>query len=403
LRNARAFAKVRVMISRPRRAAVAFVALAVAVLTAPVAASLPARAFETVAREAILMDFATGQVLFEKDADKRVPPASMSKIMTAYLVYKRLAENRVALDDALPVSENAWRKGGAKSGGSTMFLNPGERVKVADLLRSVVVQSGNDACIVLAEGLARNERAFADEMTALGRELGLKGSQFTNTTGWPDPDHYMTARDLAVLSARLIRDFPEHYKVYAEREFAYNGIKQGNRNPLLYKDIGVDGIKTGHTEESGYSLTASATRGDRRLILVVTGLKSMNERSRESERLLEWGFREFNNYALFKAGEQVADAEVWLGQAAKVPLVIGENVTLTLPRAQRRDMKVKVSYEGPIPAPIAKGQRLATLTVALPDRPPLEIPLAAGEAVERLGLVGRLKAAFRHIVWGETG
>ncbi|MBM3581513.1 MAG: D-alanyl-D-alanine carboxypeptidase [Alphaproteobacteria bacterium] len=386
------------MIFRPHRAAALAAFVVVALATTP-----PARAFETVAREAILMDFATGQVLFEKDADKRIPPASMSKIMTAYLVYKRLAENRVALDDALPVSENAWRKGGAKSGGSTMFLNPGERVKVADLLRSVVVQSGNDACIVLAEGLARNERAFADEMTALGRELGLKGSQFTNTTGWPDPDHYMTARDLAVLSARLIRDFPEHYKVYAEREFAYNGIKQGNRNPLLYKDIGVDGVKTGHTEESVYSLTASATRGDRRLILVVTGMKSMNERSRESERLLEWGFREFNNYALFKAGEQVADAEVWLGEKAKVPLVIGENVTLTLPRAQRRDMKVKVSYDGPIPAPIVKGQRLATLTVALPDRQPLEIPLAAGEAVERLGLVGRLKAAFRHIVWGETG
>ncbi|MBM3951352.1 MAG: D-alanyl-D-alanine carboxypeptidase [Rhodospirillales bacterium] len=386
------------MIFRPHRAAALAALVVVALATTP-----PARAFETVAREAILMDFATGQVLFEKDADKRIPPASMSKIMTAYLVYKRLAENRIALDDALPVSENAWRKGGAKSGGSTMFLNPGERVKVADLLRSVVVQSGNDACIVLAEGLARNERAFADEMTALGRELGLKGSQFTNTTGWPDPDHYMTARDLAVLSARLIRDFPEHYKVYAEREFAYNGIKQGNRNPLLYKDIGVDGVKTGHTEESGYSLTASATRGDRRLILVVTGMKSMNERSRESERLLEWGFREFNNYALFKAGEQVADAEVWLGEKAKVPLVIGENVTLTLPRAQRRDMKVKVSYDGPIPAPIVKGQRLATLTVALPDRQPLEIPLAAGEAVERLGLVGRLKAAFRHIVWGETG
>lgn len=398
LPNARAFAKVRAMILPPHRAA-ALAALAFAAL----AVSVPARAFETVAREAILMDFATGQVLFEKEADKRIPPASMSKIMTAYLVYKRLAENRVSLDDALPVSENAWRKGGAKSGGSTMFLNPGERVKVADLLHGVVVQSGNDACIVLAEGLATNERAFADEMTALGRSIGLKDSRFTNTTGWPDPDHHMTARDLAVLSMHLIRDFPEHYKVYAQREFAHNGIKQGNRNPLLYKDIGVDGIKTGHTEESGYSLTASAVRGDRRLILVVTGLKSMNERSRESERLLEWGFREFNNYALFKAGEQVADAEVWLGQAAKVPLVIGNDVILTLPRNLRRDMKVKVSYEGPIPAPIAKGQRLATLTVALPDRAPLEIPLAAGEGVERLGLVGRLKAAFRHIVWGEAG
>ncbi|MEK7245608.1 MAG: D-alanyl-D-alanine carboxypeptidase family protein, partial [Pseudomonadota bacterium] len=243
-------------------------------------APLPARASETIAREAILVDFDTGQVLFEKDADKRVPPASMSKIMTAYLVYRRLAENRLALEDTLSVSENAWRKGGAKSGGSTMFLSPGERVKVVDLLRGVVVQSGNDASIVLAEGLASSERAFAEEMTALGRSLGLKDSNFTNTTGWPDPDHHMTTRDLALLSIRLIRDFPEHYKVYAERSFIYNGITQGNRNPLLYKDLGVDGIKTGHTQETGYSLTVSAKRADRRLILVVTGLKSMNERSR---------------------------------------------------------------------------------------------------------------------------
>ena len=363
----------------------------------------PANASETVAREAILMDFATGGILFEKDADKRIPPASMSKIMTAYLVYRRLAENRLALEDTFSVSENAWRKGGAKSGGSTMFLNPGERVKVADLLRSVVVQSGNDASIVLAEGLAQSERAFAEEMTALGRSLGLKDSNFTNTTGWPDPDHHMTVRDLALLSVRLIRDFPEHYKVYAERSFTYNGIAQGNRNPLLYKDIGVDGIKTGHTQETGFSLTASAKRGERRLILVVTGLKSMNERSREAERLLEWGFREFNNYALLKAGETVAEAEVWLGEAAKVPLTIGADLTLTLPRAQRRDMKVKVGYQGPIPAPIAKGQRLAVLTVAVPGRAPMEFPLTAGESVDRLGLAGRLKTALKHILWGEAG
>jgi D-alanyl-D-alanine carboxypeptidase (penicillin-binding protein 5/6) len=363
----------------------------------------PVFAAETVAREAILVDFDTDGVLLEKDADKRIPPASMSKIMTAYLVYRRLAENRLSLEDTFSVSENAWRKGGAKTGGSTMFLNPGERVRVEDLLRGVVVQSGNDACIVLAEGLAQSERAFAEEMTALGKNLGLKDSNFTNTTGWPDPDHYMTTRDLATLSIRLIRDFPEHYKVYAEREFTHNGIKQGNRNPLLYKDIGVDGIKTGHTLESGFSLTVSAKRGERRLILVVTGLKSMNERSREAERLLEWGFREFSNYALFKAGEKVAEAEVWLGQATKVPLVIGDNLTLTLPRAARRDMKVKVGYQGPIPAPIAKGQTLATLTVAVPDRAPIEIPLTAGEPVERLGLAGRLKAAFKHILWGEAG
>lgn len=383
-----------------------FVVLAfAAVLTA--AAPDPARAQaptgETVGREAILVDSDTGAVLFEKDADKRMPPASMSKIMTTYMVYQRMRENRVKMDDTFTTSENAWRKGGAKTGGSTMFLNPGERAKVEDLLRGVVVQSGNDACIVLAEGISGSERVFAEEITALGKKIGLKDSNFTNSTGWPDPDHYMTARDLATLSIRLIRDFPEHYKVYAERSFSHNGITQGNRNPLLYKDLGVDGIKTGHTQEAGYGLAASAKRGERRLVLVVTGLKSMNERSRETERLLEWGFREFNNYALFKAGEKVADADVWLGVGPKVPLLIGDTVTLTMPRGARKDMKVKYSYRGPIAAPIAKGQPIAKLTISVPGRPPLEYPLVAGESVAGLGLAGRLKAALRHILWGESG
>ena len=381
------------------------VRLAALALACVAGASDPAWAqtFETAGREAIVIDVDTGAVLFEKDADKRMPPASMSKVMTTYMVYQLMRENRVKPDDIFSVSENAWRKGGAKSGGSTMFLNLGSRAKVEDLLRGVVIQSGNDACIVLAEGLAASERAFAEEMTALGRKIGLRDSNFVNTTGWPDPDHYMTARDLATLSVRLIRDFPEHYKVYAERSFTYNGITQGNRNPLLYKDLGVDGIKTGHTQESGYSLAASAKRGERRLVTVVTGLKSMNERSRETERILEWGFREFNNYALFKAGEKIADAEVWLGVGPKVPLVIGDNVTLTMPRSARKDMKVKYSYRGPIAAPIAKGQPVAKLTISVPGRPPMEHVLVAGEGVAALGLTGRLKAAFRHILWGEAG
>ena len=378
-----------------------------AALALAIAAAAPgwarAQTLETLGREAIVVDVDTGAVLLEKDADKRMPPASMSKIMTTYMVYQLIRENRVKMDDVFSTSENAWRKGGAKSGGSTMFLNPGERVKVEDLLRGVVVQSGNDACIVLAEGLASSERAFADEMTALGKKMGLKDSSFTNSTGWPDPDHYMTARDLATLSIRLIRDFPDHYKVYAERSFTHNGITQGNRNPLLYKDLGVDGIKTGHTQEAGYGLVASAKRGERRLVAVVTGLKSMNERSRETERILEWGFREFNNYALFKAGEKIADAEVWLGIGPKVPLVIGDNVTLTMPRSARKDMKVKYSYRGPIAAPIAKGQPIAKLTISVPGRPPMEHVLVAGESVPALGLTGRLKAAVRHILWGEAG
>jgi D-alanyl-D-alanine carboxypeptidase (penicillin-binding protein 5/6) len=364
---------------------------------------LPARATETSAREAILVDYETGTVLFEKDADKRIPPASMSKLMTAYMVFERLKESRLSLDDTFTTSENAWRKGGPKSGSSTMFLNPGQKARVEDLLRGMIVQSGNDACIVLAEGLASSERAFGEEMTAKGRTLGLKDSHFTNATGWPEPDHYMTARDLATLAMRLFRDFPTYVHYYSEKTFSYNGITQGNRNPLLYKDLGADGLKTGHTVESGYSLTATAKRGERRLVLVVTGLTSMKARSQESERLLEWGFREFNNYALFKGGETVATADVWLGQSPVVPLVIENGFTLTLPRKARAGMKVTVNYQGPIAAPIAIGQPIAKLVVTVPDRPPVEMPLVAGSAVESLGLMGRLSAALKYILWGESG
>lgn len=359
--------------------------------------------FETQAREAFLIDFDTDRVLFEKNADQRMPPASMSKVMSAYIVVERIKAGRLSLDDILAVSENAWRKGGAASGGSTMFLKPGERVRVEDLLRGVVVQSGNDASIVLAEGLAGTEEVFGQQMTELGRKLGLKESQFRNATGLPDPDHYMTARDLALLAKRTIQDHADFYRYYAELGFTHGGIRQTNRNPLLYKDLGVDGLKTGHTNEAGYGLVASAKRGERRLILVVTGLPTRAVRSSEPERLLDWGFREFNNYALFKAGETVAEAETWLGTAPRVPLVIEKDVVTTLPRKSRIGMKVAVSYRGPLPAPIAKGARLAKLVVSAPDVESVEIPLVAGADVERLGFFGRMKAAFKYTLWGETG
>lgn len=359
--------------------------------------------FETQAREAFLIDFDTDRVLFEKNADQRMPPASMSKVMSTYIVFERIKAGRLSLDDTLAVSENAWRKGGAASGGSTMFLKPGERVRIEDLLRGVIVQSGNDASIVLAEGLAGTEEVFGQQMTELGRKLGLKDSQFRNATGLPDPDHYMTARDLALLAKRTIQDHPDFYRYYAELNFAYGGIRQTNRNPLLYKDLGVDGLKTGHTNEAGYGLAASAKRGGRRLILVVTGLPTRAVRSSEPERLFDWGFREFNNYALFKAGETVAEAETWLGTAARVPLVIEKDVVTTLPRKSRMGMKVAVSYRGPLPTPIAKGARLAKLVVSAPEVATIEIPLVAGADVERLGFFGRMKAAFTYTLWGETG
>ena len=368
-----------------------FIALIAFAAAAPAAAAT----IETPAREAILVDFATGAVLFGKDADKRMPPASMSKLMTIYMVFERLKDGRLELDDEFTVSEAAWRMGGSK-----MFVHVGDSVKVADLLRGIIVQSGNDACIVIAEGLSGSEQRFAEEMNEAAQRIGLTDSHFTNSSGWPDPDHYMSARDLATLARRIIADHPEYYKIFAEKEFTYAEIKQGNRNPLLYKNVGADGLKTGHTEASGFGLVASAERDGRRLILVVNGLESMNQRSSESERLLNLGFREYQTYALFKAGEPVTDAEVWLGEEASVPLILEEPLTIALSRDSRKGMKVTASYDGPVAAPIAKGTQIGVLRIEGPEMEPIEKPLIAADAVEELGPVGRIGAAVKHLVLG---
>jgi D-alanyl-D-alanine carboxypeptidase (penicillin-binding protein 5/6) len=366
-------------------------------------AAPPAGAIETIAKSAVIIEATTGATLLAKDADELMAPASMSKLMTLYMLFDRLKSGALSLDDKFRVSENAWRRGGAKSGSSTMFLKPRSRVRVEDLIRGIIVQSGNDACIVVAEAIAGSESAFAALMTEKAREIGLTGSHFANATGWPNPEHRMTPRDLAILAQHLAADFPEYYHYFKETEFTYNGIRQMNRNPLLYKEMDADGLKTGHTEESGYGLVASVNRRDRRLVLVVNGLPSKKARSSEPERLLEWAYREFNNYALFKAGETVEEAEVWLGTEARVPLVIRQDIHLTLPRKDRRDMKVKVSYTGPIPAPIAAGQEIAKLVISTPSGGSQEIPLVAGAEVGQLGLVGRLMAALKTILWGESG
>ncbi|MBL4615557.1 MAG: D-alanyl-D-alanine carboxypeptidase [Magnetovibrio sp.] len=362
----------------------------------------PASALETPASHVYLVDTTTNTVLMNKKGDQLMAPASMSKLMTLYMVFERLQDGRLSLDDKFYVSENAWRKGGAKTGGSTMFLEPSTRVRVEDLIRGIIVQSGNDACIVVAEALSGSEEAFAAEMTEKARELGMMESIFKNSTGWPDPEHRMSARDLAKLAQLTITQFPEFYHYYSETTFIFNGIKQSNRNPLIYKDMGADGLKTGHTQESGYGLTASAVRKDRRLVLVVNGLPSKKLRSTESERLIEWGYREFGNYELFKAGDVVTDANVWLGQKPSVSLVIENDLTLTLPKRARRKMKVKATFEGPLPAPILKGQRLGTLTITAPDVETLKIALLAGDDVIQLGLVGRLGAALDYILWGSS-
>ncbi|HYH18896.1 MAG TPA: D-alanyl-D-alanine carboxypeptidase family protein, partial [Azospirillum sp.] len=261
-------------------------AAVLAVALAAVGGVLPARAatIETIAKQAILLDMTSSTVLFEKNADQRMPPSSMSKVMTMYMVFEALKSGRLSLEHTLPVSERAWRMQGSK-----MFVELHNMIKIDDLIKGVIVQSGNDACIVLAEGLAGSEPAFAEQMNKKAKEIGLTATNLTNATGWPDPNHYVTARDLAILAERLIKDFPEYYHYYSIRDFQYHGIKQGNRNPLLYRGIGADGLKTGHTDAAGYGLTGSAEREGRRLILVVNGLPSMQARADESARLIEWG------------------------------------------------------------------------------------------------------------------
>lgn len=357
-----------------------------------------AQAIETSAREAFIMDFDTGAVLLDKEGDTLTEPASMTKMMTVHMLFKYIKDGRVSMDDTFHVSEKAWRKGGSK-----MFVEVNSNVSVSDLLHGIIVQSGNDAAIVVAEGIGGSEEAFAEAMTEEARAIGMTKSVFKNATGWPADGHLVTVHDLAILARDTIRNFPDLYELYSVKEFTYNGIRQPNRNPLLGTSAGVDGLKTGHTEAAGYGLTASAERDGRRLILVVNGLDSVRERRTESQKLLDWGFREFDNYDLFAEGEAVSSANVWLGSETKVDLVADKEILLTLPRSASRDMKVTVVYDGPVPAPISQGDQIATLKVEVPDQDTIEFPLYAAHDVGRLGFVGRIGAAFKYLLWGANG
>jgi len=357
-----------------------------------------AQAIETSAREAFIMDFDTGAVLLDKEGDTLTEPASMTKMMTVHMLFKYIKDGRVSMDDTFHVSEKAWRKGGSK-----MFVEVNSNVSVSDLLHGIIVQSGNDAAIVVAEGIGGSEEAFAEAMTEEARAIGMTKSVFKNATGWPADGHLVTVHDLAILARDTIRNFPDLYELYSVKEFTYNGIRQPNRNPLLGTSAGVDGLKTGHTEAAGYGLTASAERDGRRLILVVNGLGSVRERRTESQKLLDWGFREFDNYDLFAEGETVSSANVWLGSEPKVDLVADKEILLTLPRSASRDMKVTVVYDGPVPAPISQGDQIATLKVEVPNQDTIEFPLYAAHDVGRLGFVGRIGAAFKYLLWGANG
>lgn len=370
--------------------------LAVLIAAAVLFAAPPASALETPAREAVVMDFNTGTILFEKNAKEPMPPASMTKIMTAYIVFSRLKSGEISMDDEFRVSEKAWRKGGSK-----MFVEVGSEVDVENLLKGMIIQSGNDASIVLAEGVAGSEEAFSDLMDEHAERLGMPATDFENATGWPDPDHHTSALGLAILARALISDFPDHYdRFYSQIEFTWNGIRQYNRNPLLRRNMGVDGIKTGYTQEAGYGLTASAERDGRRVISVVNGLDGPKQRADESARLIEWAFREFKNITLFEAGETVEQAEVWLGDSARVPLVIEDKLEMTLPKAAGDGITVTVSYESPVPAPIEQGQTLASLTVEAPGLETREVPLKAGRSVGELGPFGRILSSLEYLIFG---
>lgn len=342
-----------------------------------------------------IVDYKTGQVIYEKNARIPMPPASMSKLMTAYMTFDKLKSGSLKLDDTLPVSETAWRMQGSK-----MFVAINSQVKVEDLIRGMIIQSGNDACITLAEGIAGTEAAFADAMNRKAREIGLLNSTFANSTGWPDPNQRMSARDLGVLGNRIIRDFPQYYKYYGEPSFTYNGISQGNRNPLLGRFAGADGIKTGHTDESGYGLVGSAVRNGERRVIVFNGMTSMDARASEAQRLMLSAFADFRFIPLYKKGAVVSTIKVFGGNRATVDLVAPADIRFGLHRAARAGMKVEVVYKGPLAAPFKAGDTIAVLRVTAPGRGAQDFPLAAATDVRKAGPFGRIIAGAARLFGG---
>ena len=350
-------------------------------LALPAARPATAQNFQTAAPHAILIDADSGSVLFEKAADEPFSPASMAKLMTTEIVFDALKSGRLTMDTEFTVTEDAWRRGGAGGGGSSMFAQVNSRIKMSDLLRGLIVQSGNDAAITIAENMAGSEEAFAGMMNAKAKELGLTKSVFRNSTGYSAPDQKVTARDLAKLAMHLIDTYPNLYKIFAEREFTWNKIKQQNRNPLLALDIGADGLKTGYLEESGYGLTGSAVQSGQRLIMVVSGLKTARDRAAESRKLMEWGFRAFEPRQVFTAGETVAEASVFGGEKGSVPLVARKPVRLLLPRGSGERISARAVYQGPLTAPVEQGREIGRLRIMRGDAVALDQPLYAGETV----------------------
>jgi D-alanyl-D-alanine carboxypeptidase (penicillin-binding protein 5/6) len=357
---------------------------------APVAAEIPTPdPPEVAAKGYLLVDHHSGAVLAESNADERLEPASLTKIMTAYVVFRELGSGNLSLDDEVLVSEKAWRTGGSK-----MFIEVGKRVSVEDLLKGMIVQSGNDASVALAEHIAGSEETFAALMNTHAKRLGMRDSNFTNATGLPDPDHYTTARDIALVTAASIREFPDLYAWYAEREFVYNDIKQANRNRLLWQDDSVDGVKTGHTEGAGYCLVASAKRDDMRLSSVVMGSESVSSRAKASLALLNYGFRFFESHRLYPGGQPVEVVRVWMGEIEDLPVGPADDLYVTIPRHKYDQLSAELVKDPDIRAPLARGDRVGEIVISLQGRELRRVPLVALEDVAEGGWIQKAKDSF---------
>ncbi|MBX9977629.1 MAG: D-alanyl-D-alanine carboxypeptidase, partial [Alphaproteobacteria bacterium] len=361
-------------------------------------------AITILSKQAILIDMRTGTVLLEKNADERMTPSSMSKMMTSYLIEEKLMKGELTLDTTFPVSEKAWRIQGSKT-----FVPLNGTMTVGDLLKGIIIQSGNDACIVAAEGISGSEEHFVREMNEKAKQMGLNNTQFMNASGWPQEGHYSTARDLAMLGMRVIQDHPEHYAIYSEKEFTYGTdnkgrpIKQGNRNPLLYKDgLGCDGIKTGHTDDGGYGVVASFLDSGQRYLMVINGLKTMQARASEAKKILLWAKENFINKKIYTKGDVIEkEAPVWLGVKETIPLVVADDVDILLPRSEQNKVEMKAHFEAPLPAPLKKGDVVGKVRITAASKH-LEVTLVAGEDVEKVGFMTRFWRSITYLLWGKA-
>ena len=355
------------------------------------------QAIETPAKQGILYDYETKTVLFEKNSDELMSPSSMSKIMTIYYLFKKIKDGEISIDDEFEVSKKAWKKGGSK-----MFVNLKSMVRVEDLIRGIIVQSGNDACIVVAEGISGSESIFADELNELANEIGLEDSNFTNSTGWPDKKHLMTVNDLLKLTVRTIEDFPDLYRYYSEKEFTYNNIKQLNRNPLLFRPIGSDGLKTGHTSLGGYGLVATVKKKDRRLILVLNGLKSSAQRSKESERLMKIGFNQFKSIKIAPKTKELGQIPIWSGKKKEVSFYTKDDISITVPNRDRKKINFKVRYQSPLIAPVAEDQYIADFLIKKNDQTIKSYKLYATNNVSESNFFSKMILNFKFLLFGES-